>query len=54
VLSIIFSGVMYITAQGNVEKATSARRRVYNSLIGLAIALVATAFVTFLGNTLAP
>ena len=52
VVSIIISGVMYIFASGNPEKAASARKRIYNSLIGLAIALVATAFVSFIGNSL--
>ena len=54
VVSIIIAGVQYIFASGNPEKAASARRRIYNSLIGLAIALVATAFVTFIGRTLVP
>lgn len=53
VISIIISGIMYITATGTPEKAASARRRLYNSLIGLAIALVATGFVAFIGNKLA-
>lgn len=52
VISIIIAGVMYITAGGNPEKAASARKRVYNSLIGLAITLVATAFVDFIGERL--
>ncbi|OGL37903.1 hypothetical protein A3E49_01340 [Candidatus Saccharibacteria bacterium RIFCSPHIGHO2_12_FULL_49_19] len=54
VVSIIVAGVSYIFAVGNPEKAASARRRVYNSLIGLAIVFVATAIVTFVGGRLAP
>lgn len=52
VISIIISGIMYITSTGEPEKAASARRRLTNSLIGLAIALVATSFVAFIGNKL--
>jgi hypothetical protein len=52
VFMIIFSGVSYIMASGEPEKAAAARRRLYNSLIGLAIALVATGFVAFIGNKL--
>jgi type IV secretion system pilin len=52
VISIIISGIMYITATGDPEKAASARRRLYNSLIGLGIALIATSFVAFIGNKL--
>lgn len=52
VIAIIIAGVSYIFASGNPEKAASARRRIYNALIGLIIALVATAFVAFIGNRL--
>ncbi|MBI2007794.1 hypothetical protein HYS85_00955 [Candidatus Saccharibacteria bacterium] len=50
VVAIIIAGVSYIFASGNPEKAASARRRIYNALIGLVVALVATAFVSFIGN----
>lgn len=52
VISIIIAGVSYITATGEPDKAAAARRRLYNSLIGLAIALIATALVSFVGNSL--
>jgi len=52
VISIIVAGVAYITASGNPEKAASARRRIYNSLIGLAIVFIAAAVVAFIGNSL--
>ena len=52
VISIIIAGVSQLFSGGNPEKAASARKRLYNSLIGLAIALIATAFVTFLGRSL--
>ena len=52
VVMIIVAGVSYITAAGNVEKTTSARRRIINSLIGLAIVLIASVFVAFVGNSI--
>lgn len=53
VVSIIIAGFQHQFTMGNAEKAAAARRRLYNSLIGLAIALIATAVVTFIGNQLA-
>jgi len=52
VISIVIAGAQYILANGVTDKAAAARRRLYNSLIGLAIALTATALVTFVGNQL--
>lgn len=53
VISIMVAGAQYQFTGGNPEKAASARRRLYNSLIGLGIAIIATATVTFIGNQLA-
>jgi hypothetical protein len=39
-------------AAGSADKITAARKRIVNSLIGLAIALVAIAVVSFIGNSL--
>lgn len=50
VVSIILAGVQFITAAGNTDKITAARRRILNALIGLAIASVATAVVVFIGR----
>ena len=50
VVSIIIAGISYITASGNPEKTASARRRIYNSLIGLGIVFIAAGLVAFLGN----
>ena len=52
VVSIIIAGIEYIIATGNPEKGAAARKRIINSLVGLSIALVATAAVTFIGKTL--
>lgn len=53
VVSIMIAGAQHLFTAGNPEKAASARKRIYNSLIGLAIALVATGVVTFIGNQVA-
>jgi hypothetical protein len=53
VVSIIIAGFQHQFTMGDPQKAATARRRIYNSLIGLAIALIATALVTFIGNQLA-
>ncbi len=50
VVSIIISGIMYITSMGNTEKTTAARRRIVNSLVGLAIVLSASLLVSWVGN----
>jgi hypothetical protein len=51
-ISIIIAGVTYMTAGGDVSKTASARRRIYNAFIGLAIVSIATVLVTFIGNSL--
>jgi hypothetical protein len=50
VISIIIAGVQYITSGGSIEKGASARKRIVNSLIGLAIVLIASGAVRFIGN----
>lgn len=52
VVSIIIAGIMYVTSIGNAEKATSARKRIQNALIGLAIVIIASAVVSFIGNNI--
>jgi len=54
VIAIIVAGVNYITAIGNPEKITSSRKSIQNALIGLAICLVATQVVAFIGARLGP
>jgi hypothetical protein len=51
VFSIIIAGIELVRTEGSSEKATNARQRLVNSLIGLAIAAGATALVAFIGNT---
>lgn len=52
VISIIIAGISYIAAAGSADKITAARKRIVNSLIGLAIAMIATGVVYFIGNRL--
>lgn len=51
VISIIVAGIEYLTTMGNAEKGVSARKRIVNSLIGLALVLVATTAVSFIGGS---
>jgi len=51
VVSIIIAGAQLIFSEGSPDKATAARNRLFNSLIGLAIAFTATAAVVLVGNT---
>lgn len=52
IISIFIASIEYIIAIGNPEKITNARKRIINSLVGLAIAFSAVAVVTFAGKTL--
>lgn len=52
VIALIIAGFTYMTAQGNAEKAASARRHIYQALTGLAIAFVASGLVAYIGNKL--
>lgn len=54
VVAIITAGIQYLFTGGNPEKAASARKRLLTALIGLLIALTATAAISFIGRGLAP
>lgn len=47
---IIYGGVQYVISQGDPSKTKDAQQTIINALVGLAIALVATALVSFIGN----
>jgi hypothetical protein len=49
---IIYGGIKLITSQGNPEDTARAKDTLINALIGLGVALVAVAFVTFVGREL--
>lgn len=51
-LAIVFvtlGGIRYSTAQGNSSKVGAAKEMIYNALIGLGIAILGYAIITFLG-----
>jgi hypothetical protein len=52
VISIMVAGIELIRSEGSTEKATNARQRLINSLVGLAIAAGATALVAFIGASI--
>lgn len=52
IISVIMAGITYITAGGAVEKTVTAKRRIYNALIGLGIVSIAAGVVAFIGNKL--
>lgn len=47
---VIWGGIQFVTAQGEADKVKRARQTIINALIGLVIALIATAVVTFVGS----
>ena len=50
VVFVIYGGVKMIMAQGDPEKIKSGRNTVINALVGVVIAIIATAVVTFIGT----
>lgn len=46
---IIYGGVQFVIAQGEADKTKKARQTIINALIGLAIALISTGLVAFIG-----
>jgi uncharacterized membrane protein YphA (DoxX/SURF4 family) len=49
---IIYAGFMYITSNGEPEKTKNAKDTILNALIGLVIAIVASAVVSYIGNSI--
>lgn len=49
---VLVGAIKYVTSQGSPEDTASAQSTIINALIGLVIAVVAVAFVSFLGNRL--
>lgn len=50
---VLYGGIKYITSQGSPEGTKSAQNTIINALVGLVIAIVAAAVVSFIGNALA-
>lgn len=49
---VIYGGFMYLTSQGEPDKAKNAQQTITNAIIGLVIALLATGIVAFIGGQL--
>jgi hypothetical protein len=52
VFYVIYGGFLYMTSQGEPDKAKNAQTTITNAIIGLVVALLATAVVTFIGRRL--
>ncbi len=49
---VIYGGIRYITSQGSPDGTKGAQNTIINAVAGLAITMVAAAFVAFIGNTI--
>lgn len=49
---VIYGGVKYIMSQGEPDKTKSAKNTIVNALVGMAIAVIATAIVNVVARTL--
>lgn len=49
--TLIYAGFMYMTSQGEPEKTAKAKTTVINGLIGLVVAILATAIITFVAGS---
>lgn len=47
---VIYGGILYITSSGAPDKAKAALDTIINAFIGIVIALLAAAIVSFVGN----
>jgi hypothetical protein len=52
VMFVFYGGFQYLISQGEPDKVKGAQQTILNALIGLVIALLATAAVTLIGNQL--
>lgn len=52
VLFIIYGGFSYTTSQGDPEGTKTARNTIVNALIGLALAVMAAAIVSFIARSI--
>lgn len=50
VIFVLYAGISYITSQGEPEKVQNAKRTLLSAIIGLVIAIVATAVVSFIAG----
>ncbi|MEJ0072791.1 MAG: pilin [Candidatus Saccharibacteria bacterium] len=49
---VIYGGIQYVTSQGSPDATKKAQQTIINALIGLVLAILATAIVSFIGSKL--
>lgn len=49
-LTIIFAGIMYVTSEGNADKAKRAKNAILYGVVGLVVTLLAFSIVGFILN----
>lgn len=49
---VIYGGFLYMTSSGEPDRTKTAKDTILNALIGMAIAIVASGVVSFIGNTI--
>ena len=49
---VIYGGILYMTSDGDPSRTKDAQQTIINALVGLVIAIIATALVSFIGNRL--
>jgi hypothetical protein len=49
---VVYGGIQYVTSQGSPDSTKKAQQTIVNALIGVAVAVIAAAFVSFIGNQL--
>jgi hypothetical protein len=47
---VIYGGIQYVISQGEPDKTKDAQQTIINALIGLVIAMISAAFVSFIGS----
>jgi hypothetical protein len=47
---IVWAGIQYVTSEGSPDRTKEAQTTIINALVGLVIALIASAFVSFIGT----
>lgn len=49
---VIYGGIQYILSQGEPEKTKASKNTIVNALIGLVVAMMASAIVNLIGNSI--
>jgi len=52
IIFVLYGGVQYLISQGDPDRTAQARRTIINAIIGLVIAIAATALITFIAGSI--